>query len=312
MKAAVLRKFGTPPELAEFHDPVAGPGEVELKVLAAGINHLDLGKASGRFYGSLPPLPFVVGTDGIGEDASGRRSYFDASVAPFGALGERTLVHAQEMIPVLDGVPNATAAALGNAGVAAMTSLAWRGQVQRGDAVLILGAAGAVGHIAVQVARHLGAETVVAVGRDAARLRRIEELGADVTLTLPDAAEQLTGAIRSAVGEIDVFLDLLWGPPAVAALGAAAHGARFVQIGSLAALDATIPSRLLRSRMVALSGISGFRIPAMVRSTAYQELCGMVVDGKLEVDVETLPLAEVATAWRRQREHGGKKIVVIP
>src|SRR4051812_8366140 len=179
VRAAGLHEHGATPACGEFAEPSASPGTVVVDVAAAGLHPLDLHKATGTFYTGPPPLPSVVGTDGVGRLADGRRVYFDATVTPHGSMAERTLVPNDALLDVAEGVDDAVAAALGNTGLAAWLSLAWRAELQQGETVLVLGATGAVGRVAVQVAKTLGAERVVAADRAGQGLPHLLERGAD-------------------------------------------------------------------------------------------------------------------------------------
>ncbi|HLH66977.1 MAG TPA: zinc-binding dehydrogenase [Solirubrobacteraceae bacterium] len=307
MRAAIITQFGEP-QLGEFPEPEAGPDLLVLDVMAAAVNHVDLMRATGRFYTGPPPLPSVVGSDGVGRRADGRLVYFDAPIAPFGSMAERTLVRADSVIEVPDGVDPRTAAALGNAGLAAHTGLRWRAGLREGETVLVLGATGVVGGLAVQVARLLGAGRVIAAGRDPEGLARAAELGADATVAL-GAVEDLPAALAGA----DVIVDLLWGEPALAALAGAASGVRMVQIGQLAGLEARVPAALVRSRAADIRGHAVFQAPYEVRAAAYRELAHAARRGDLRVAVQTVPLADITAAWRRQSAGTrGVKQVVVP
>src|SRR5829696_1610084 len=207
MRAAILDDFGATPRCGEFDAPSPAAGHVVVDVAAAAIHHLDLHKATGTFYMGPPPLPSVVGSDGIGRLEDGRRVYFDASAAPYGSMAERTLVPEEVLFDVADDVEDATAAALGNTGLGAWLALAWRSGLQPGETVLVLGASGACGSVAVQAAKLLGAGRVVAAARDAAG------------------------------GDVDVTVDTLWGEPALAAMHVAARFGRHIEIGNVAGLE---------------------------------------------------------------------------
>jgi NADPH:quinone reductase-like Zn-dependent oxidoreductase len=161
MKAAVLHEFGTP-EYSDFDEPKAPDGHVIIDVEAAGVHHLDIAKAGGKHYLSPTALPTVVGTDGVGRLPDGRRVYFESVVAPFGSMAERTVVPKESVLEIDHGADSTIAAALGNTGMAAWLALEWRAQLKPGETVLVLAATGAVGRVAVQVARELGAGRVVA------------------------------------------------------------------------------------------------------------------------------------------------------
>src|SRR4051794_26049978 len=182
MHAAVLHELGAPSP-GEFDEPTPADGQAVADVAVAGLNPIDVNKAAGRFYLGPPELPSVPGMEGVGT-VDGRRVYWLEAVQPFGSMAERCLVDPAQTIPVPDGLDDATAVALGIAGLAAWLALEWRADVQEGETVLVLGATGTVGLVAVQAARVLGAGRVVAAGRDPDGLRRAERAGADAIVDL--------------------------------------------------------------------------------------------------------------------------------
>jgi NADPH:quinone reductase-like Zn-dependent oxidoreductase len=313
MAAAVLYEYGGAPRYGQFRTPTAGPGQVVVEVGAAALHHLDLLKASGSFYLGPPPLPSVVGTDGVGRLADGRRVYFDETVAPFGSMAERTLAGADELFDVPDGIDDATAAALGNTALAGWLAVAWRSGLTPGETVLVLGATGALGTIAVQAAKLLGAGRVVAAARRSDRLPQLLDRGADAIVEL-SADGDVTAAIRDAAGgDVDITIDPLWGEPALAALRATARYGRHIEVGHLAAPTIELSAPALRSASIEIRGFSVAHPPIEVRREAYRELTTRVLRGELVVDLEPLPLSEIETAWARQKQgHGGRKLVLIP
>lgn len=312
MRAAVLTEPGSP-SFGDFPAPQAhAEGEEVLAVLAAGINHLDLAKAGGTFYTGPPPLPSVPGSDGVGRRADGSRVYFDAPVAPFGSLAERTLVESATLLTIPDGVDDATAAVAGNAGIAAMTALA-RARLAAGERVLVLGATGTVGQIAVQAATAAGAARVVAVGRDEERLRGLAEATGCATVRLGPQVPPAAELEAAAEGPVDVIVDPLWGEPALAAMKAAAQRTRLVQLGQRAGTTIELPAALIRSRRLELIGVSGALESHADRAAAYAGLMELIVDGKVAVGFERVPLEQVEDAWRRQATGAATtKLVVTP
>ena len=306
MRAAVLHEHGRAPRCGEFEEPAAADGLVVVDVAAAALHHLDLLKASGTFYMGPPPLPSVVGTDGVGRIGD-RRVFFDATVPPFGTMAERALVPEEVLIDFDAGLSDPLAAACGNTGLGGWLALDWRSDLRAGETVLVLGAAGSVGSVAVQAAKLLGAGTVVAASRGAKPVR-----GADAIVDLD--AQDLTGAIRDAAGgTVDLTIDTLWGEPALAAMRAAGRHARHIQVGQLAGTEISLSAPAIRS--ISLD-VRGFRVdlPAIeVRREGYRTLTGHVARGDIAIDVETVPLEEVGTAWERQRKAaGGPKLVLCP
>jgi NADPH:quinone reductase-like Zn-dependent oxidoreductase len=308
VRAAVLHEHGAAPRHGEFPDPREAPGRVVVDVAAAALHHLDLLKASGTFYMGPPPLPSVVGTDGVGRLADGRRVFFDVSVPPYGSMAERTLVPEEVLFDVEADVADAHAAACGNTGLGAWLALDWRADLQPGETVLVLGATGAVGSVAVQAAKLLGAGRVVAATRGG-RLPRAADASVDL-----DAGGELAEAIREAAGgEVDVTIDTLWGAPALAAIRAAARHARHIQVGQLAGLEIPVAAPALRSVSLDLRGFSVAHPPVEVRRQGYATLIRHVGRGEIVIELEEVPLERIAEAWARQQEAGGApKLVLIP
>jgi NADPH2:quinone reductase len=185
--------------------------------------------------------------------------------------------------------------------------------VRRGDTVVVLGATGSVGLVAVQTAKLLGAGRIVAVGRDAGRLDVARSLGADAAIRLTDA-RRLVEAIRAETGDggPTLIFDLLWGEPLVAALQAAARGARVLNLGQSASPDALIASSLVRGKDLDLLGYTNFSVPFDVLAASYLALLGHIDRREIVVDVESFPLAAAADAWRRQAAGPGAKLVICP
>ena len=309
LRAAVLHEHGATPLVGDFDDPREQSGCALVSVAAAGLHHLDLHKASGTFYMGPPPLPSVVGTDGVGRLEDGTRVYFDACVSPYGSMAERTVVSRDALLPVADGVADEVAAALGNTGLGGWLAVEWRSGLQPGETVLVLGATGAVGSVALQAAKLLGAGRVIAADRPSERLHA---LGADAVVEIDgdDLTERITEA---AEGEVDVTIDMLWGPPALAAMNAAARGARHVEVGNMAGGEITLPAPLIRSKSLDVRGFSVAHPPLDLKRDAYLRLTGHAATGDIAIDVDPRPLEDVSAAWDRQREAaGGPKIVLLP
>jgi NADPH:quinone reductase-like Zn-dependent oxidoreductase len=309
MRAAVLHEYGVPSE-DEFQEPSAEPGQAVVDVLAAGLNPVDVSICAGRFYAGKPPLPSVAGREGVGM-LGGARVYFDAPIAPFGSMAERALVDPRATYPLPDGVPDGVAVGLGISGLAAWLALTWRAQLQPGEHVLVLGASGVVGQIAVQAAQLLGAGRVVAAARSPEGLQHCLELGADAAVRL-DESEDLPAALANAAqGRIDVVVDPLFGEPFVAAVNAASFGARIVQLGSGAGTEATVPSAAIRGKMLVIMGHTNFAAPPEIKREAYRRLVVAAADG-LRVPVDPMALHQVQEAWHRLAAGVHHKIVLVP
>jgi NADPH:quinone reductase-like Zn-dependent oxidoreductase len=312
MKAAVLTQPGTTPAYADFRDPEPVEGHVVVDVTAAAVHHLDLAKASGAF-GTPGVLPYVIGSDGVGRTADGRRVFFTSPSAPNGSWAERTLVPQEDLLDLADAVDDLTAAALGNTGLAAWLALTWRAQLRAGESVLVLGATGALGSVAVQLAKALGAGTVVAADRDPERLARSIERGADATVTISGDVD-LRAAFRDIAGEpgFDVIIDPLWGQPALAAMHTAARGARHIQIGQSAGSTIELPAGLVRGARLELLGFAHVDPPTEVRRDAYLRLTELAASGDLIVDTAAVSLSDCQQAWELQQQSPPRKLVLTP
>lgn len=312
MRAAILRQYGQPPEIGDFDDPAASDGAEVVDVLAAGLNPVDLLKSSGHFYGGNPPLPSVTGTEGIARLADGRIVYFDAPVVPFGSFAQRTLIDPAGTYGVPDGLDPALAVVLGISGLAAWLALDHRAQLREGETVLVLGAGGVVGQVAVQAAKLLGAGRVVAAARSEDRLARAIQQGADATVQI-GAVDDLAEALREAGGGgVDVVVDPVWGDPAVAALGAMNVRGRLVQLGQSAGATADVPSALIRGKTIDVLGHTNFAVPVPDKRAAYETMAEHARAGRLAVEVQRLSLDELPDAWSRQTSSPGVKLVVEP
>jgi NADPH:quinone reductase-like Zn-dependent oxidoreductase len=310
MRAAVLHEYGVP-RADEFQEPRAGPDEAVLEVLAAGVNPVDISLSAGRFYAGKPPLPSIPGREGVGLLA-GERVYFDAPILPFGSMAERALIDPVSTYPVPDGVGDGVAVALGISGLTAWLALRWRAQLERGEHVLVLGASGLVGQIAVQAAKLLGAGRVVAAGRSAQALERLRTRGADACVRL-EPREDLSAALSEASGaRIDVVIDPLFGEPFAAAVQAASFKARLVHLGTSAGAQATLPSAAIRGKMLVIMGLSHGAAPPETKRAGYEWLIGAAARGELSVETEALSLESVAEAWQRVEAGAHRKVVLVP
>jgi NADPH:quinone reductase-like Zn-dependent oxidoreductase len=310
MRAAVLHEYGVPSP-GEFQEPAAGPDQAIVEVLAAGLNPVDVAICAGRFYAGKPPLPSIAGREGVGT-LDGERVYFDAPIVPSGSMAERALVDPRSTYPLPDGLDEGVAVALGISGLAAWLALTWRAQLREGEHVLVLGASGVLGQIAVQAAKLLGAARVVAAARSAEGLERCLALGADAAVRLGEPDDLPAALSQAAEDRIDVVIDPLYGEPFVAAVNAASFGARLVQIGAGAGAEATIPSAPIRGKMLVLMGHTNFAAPPDVKGQAYRRLAEAAAAGEILIDVDRIPLANVAEAWDRLAAGSHRKLVLVP
>ena len=312
VRAAVIREVGSPPEVGDADEP---SGET-IAVLAAPINPIDLAVSRGILATGHPPLPYVPGCEGVGRAEDGRLVWlFGGSLGRTtnGAMAERAAIGDSHVYDVPDGADPALAAALGIAGLAGWLPLAWRAPLEGGENVLVLGATGSVGLVAVQVAKLLGAARIVAAGRSAAGLERASQLGADATIRL-DEADDLVTAFKEAFGGEgpNYVFDPLWGEPAAAAVQAAVPWARIVNLGQSAGPMSELASAAVRFKSLTIFGHTGFAPAPDVLAEHYTRLVEHAIAGDVVLEVERIPLDSVADAWRRQAEAAGAKLVVVP
>lgn len=314
MRAAVIHELGATPAVEDRDEPVRGEGQALVETGAAGLNPVDLAIGAGIFYGGHPPLPFVAGREGAGRVVAGDAFAPGTLVATLrtasGSLAERFTADESELWEIPPETDPVAATALGIAGLAGWLAVEDRGRIQEGDRVLVLGATGTAGSVAVQAARLLGASRVVAAGRNAERLERSLRLGADAAVELDD--DDLERAFRDAFpdGGPDLVIDPLWGPPALAAIAIAPVGMRFVNLGQSAGASIELTSAAVRGRRLEIVGHSVFETPHDDLARGHRAMLGHVAAGELEVDIETYPLEQVAEAWDAQRAGPAQKLVV--
>jgi NADPH2:quinone reductase len=323
VRAVTVEEIGRPPVVREVPEPVRREREALIEVTAAPLNPIDVSIAAGRFYSKATELPYIAGREGVGRVLEGdritpgSRIYFPmpGGLGGPGSFCERAAASEARAIAVPEGVDDAVAACLGIAGLAAWLPLEWRARLREGETVLVLGASGSVGQIAVQAAKLLGAGTVVAAARDRDGLERARELGADATVRLDPGRdpEQLGERIRAAAGGgIDVTIDPLWGEPVVAAAHAAAPRGRIVHVGQSAGAETRLPSAPVRSKLLAILGHATAAAPPEVIAEAYRRMAGHAAEGRLRVEHELVPLERGPEAWERQAASPHRKLVLRP
>jgi NADPH:quinone reductase len=309
MRAAVVNELGRPPEVGDFAEPVPGDGELLVDVQAAPVNPIDLAVTAGRNPAGHPPLPFVPGCEGIGT-VDGRLVWVyrgGIGIARNGCMAEQVAAPEDAITPVPEGTDPAFAGAMGIAGMAGWASLSWRVPVREDDVVLVLGATGTVGTVAVQAARLLGARRVVAAGRSREALERLD---ADKKVPLEG---DLVHAFREACdGGPTLVFDPLWGEPAAAAVEAAKPRARVVQLGQSAGATSELTSAAIRFKGLEIYGYSTFNLPKDVLEREYARLVAHATRGEIRVEIERLPLDAAPEAWRRQAESPHAKLVLVP
>ena len=318
MHAAVVRSFDQPPRYEAFQAPEpSGEHEIAVDVLAAGLHPRVRSGASGSHYTSSEALPLIPGIDAVGS-AEGQLLYFVAFDSAFGTMAERTVIDRRRaaLLPADADVP-AIAAGM-NPGMSSWLALRKRISLMPGQRVLVLGATGNAGQMAVQIAKFLGAGHVAAAGRDAERLARLASLGADETISLTGEPEQIAGTLAAAGTDVDVVIDYLWGSVTEQAIPALVRGRAepakplsWIQIGSMAGTTITLPSAALRAANLQLLGSGQGSLTTAAIVAELPELARQISAGTFVVDPLSTPLSDVESAWNAPIAPG-QRIVFTP
>ena len=311
MKAAVITSFDHPPRYADIGAPVPEmPGEMLVHVLAAGLHQLTRGRASGAHYSSTGMPPLVAGVDGVGRGADGKLRYFVQGPDMHGTMADQTLIELRRSIELPDDCDPVAVAAAMNPAMAAWLALRCRIPFAAGQKVLILGATGSSGHMAVQIARHLGAAQVIAAGRDERKLARLPELGATDIVALGDAR------LADVACDVDVVLDFVWGETAVGIMNALLRrrtdrgvALTWIHVGSMAGDVAPLPGTLLRAANFQVVGSGHGSVPDRAILAELPALVREIVRGTFRIDAQATPLRDVEEAWTG---HSSARIVFTP
>jgi NADPH2:quinone reductase len=323
MKAAVIEQFGDIPQYRDFTDPPVGDEDILIEVTAAVLENFDKLTASGTHYASrhiFPGFPAIVGHSGVGKTTEGTLVAFGGVLPPFGTMAEKAVIprkYNMYVTPVPNGIDPLVAAALPSSALTSFFPLKYGARLEHGETVLINGATGVSGKLAIQVAKLLGAGRIIGSGRDVAGLHTILQLGADAAIDLKQSDEEIKEAFTKEAGKgYDIVLDFLWGHPTELLLetivpkqvGFAKHITRFVQIGQSAGANIVLPAETLRTSGLLLMGI-GKVLPDVIPE-AVQQVWEWIQNSKLSIDVEQVSLKDISAAWQRKSE--GKRIVIIP
>jgi NADPH:quinone reductase-like Zn-dependent oxidoreductase len=309
MKAALVTESGATPVYADFTEPAITEGVVRVAVVASALSHVTKSRASDKHYSASAKLPFIPGVDGTGVLEDGTRVYFVMPEAPFGGMAEHCIVKKARCIPLPAALDEVTAAAIAIPGMSSWAALVERAKLVKGETVLINGATGVSGRLAVQIAKYLGAGKIIATGRNAATLLSLKALGADETISLTQDNEALDSAFQQQFRDgVGVVLDYLWGQSAELLLAAGAKASpeavplRFVQIGAMSAATITLPGAVLRSSAIELmgSGIGSVPMPRLLGSI--EQLLTATVPGGFEIATNPVPLSQVEDHWANENQ----------
>jgi NADPH:quinone reductase-like Zn-dependent oxidoreductase len=319
MNAAVVRSFGHPPAYEPFDAPTSSsPDEMLVDVLAAGLHPRTRSSADGSHYTSTGQLPMIPGLDGVGRDPDGQLRYFVLEDTHLGSMAEQVIIDPRRSVMLPADTDVVTVAAAVNPAMSSWIALRKRIGFRPGQSVLVLGATGNAGRMAVQIAKHLGARQVVAAGRDPERLAALTELGADTTISLADDPESADRRLGEAAAEVDIVIDYLWGPaternlPAV--IGHRTDKSRpltWIEIGSMSGLQITLPSAWLRAARLQLVGSGQGSVSTTDIISELPTLAAEISTGTYTIDAVSTPLSHVEAIWNAPVAPG-RRIVFIP
>jgi len=319
MNAAVVTSFDEPPHYQKFEVPQpAGAGEILVDVLAVGLHPRVRSGAAGAHYTSTGALPMIPGIDGVGRRPDGRRIYFAAGDDVIGTMADKALADPRRAIELPDDADAAKVAAAMNPAMSSWVALRRRVPLEPGQSVLVLGATGNAGTMAVQIAKRLGAGRVVGAGRDPGRLRALTALGADEAVPLTGDGDATAGALAAAASEADVVIDYLWGRPAQQAITALltarsdrSRAMNWIQIGSVAGPTIELPSAALRSANLRLQGTGQGAVSPAAYLAELPSLVREINTGTITIKPNEMPLADVEAAWTRP-DAPGERTVLVP
>jgi NADPH:quinone reductase-like Zn-dependent oxidoreductase len=319
MNAAVVTSFDQPPHYQPTEVPQpAGAEELLVDVLAAGLHPRVRSGAAGAHYTSTGSLPMIPGIDAVGRRPDGKLIYFVADDAASGTMAEKTIADERRAIELPGDVDVAAVAATLNPAMSSWVALRLRVPIGPGQSVLVLGATGNAGTMAVQVARLLGAGRVIGAGRDLERLNALAAVGADEVVQLTTDAEATGRALASAAAEADIVIDYLWGTPAQHAMRALltarsdrSRALNWIQIGAIAGPTIELPSVVLRSANLRLQGNGQGAVSTKSYLAELPSLVDHITAGTIALKANPRPLAEVETIWGSP-DRPGERTVLIP
>lgn len=319
MHAAVVRRFDQAPRYEDFPPPTPSDEHEELvDVVASGLHPRVRSQANGSHYTSTDQLPLIPGVDGVGRRPDGSLVYFVLPDTVYGAMAEHTVIDRRRSIPLPSGADPVLLAAAMNPGMSSWVALGQRVTFTPGQSVLILGATGSAGQLAIQIAKHLRASAVVAAGRGPDRLAAAARLGADDTVDLAAAPDVVAHELAAKAAEVDVVLDYLWGTPAEAAIMPLLTGRAdrsrlicWVQIGAIAGPNISLPSAALRQANIHFLGSGQGSVSAAGILATLPELAARIGEGSFSIDAVAKPLADVESIWNAPGS-ATERVVLVP
>lgn len=314
IKAAIVTEFGKPPIYTDIDTPKpANTNEMLIDVIAVGLHHVTKGLASGAHYASNTTPPFIAGMDGVGRDSHGKLRYFVQGPGQPGSMAQKTVVEANHSIKLPNHCDQILMAGAMNPAMASWFALRCRvPYFHKKKRILILGATGSSGRMAVQISRYIGASQIIAVGRDTNRLAKLPALGATDIITLDDER------LGQVTANVDVVLDFIWGESSVKVIEALlknrsnrSQSLCWVHVGGMAGEVAPIPGSFLRSTKLQIIGsghgsVSGFQIMREL-----PKLINAVSKGKFHIDIKPVALREVESVWNTSSTENSRIVFTL-
>ncbi len=316
MKAAILHHYDESPKFGEQPCPEPIAGQECIRVKAAPLKNFDRLTTRSQFYARIKNLPAVIGSDGVGLTSNGKRVYAPGAT---GMLAKHAIIDPSKAIAIPENVDWETAAALPNAVMGAVLPLVIKGNIQKGDRIIIHGATGFTGQIATQAARYYGAQSIIVTGRDERRLNRLEKWGATEILSLQDSS--WTSRIEELQKEkpADIVLDYIWGSPAEALLTSLSKGptysTRYIDLGNTAGDRITVPAGLIRSSTIEIlgAGVGSYTAEEWGRLSHefIPEMYALAEKGALEVPIQKERLSAIESLWQTPSEAGTRTVFIM-
>jgi NADPH:quinone reductase len=323
MKAIRIHETGGPEvmKLEEIETPTPAAGEILIKVAAAGVNYADLAQRAGAY---LTPTrtPTTLGVEIAGTIAAlgtGVNSpVVGTRVAAFcrGGYAEYAISQANMVIPISSGIDFIHAAAFPLQGITAYQLLREAARIQPGESVLVHAAAGGVGTLAIQLAKLMGAGTVIGTASNADKLDLIRRLGADVAINYTE--QDWVDQVKNATGSkgADIILEMVGGTIAEQSLQCLAPYGRMVVYGAASSQITQFSGIQLMYKNQAIIGYwlsSQLSRPERI-AQAIMDLMQYLSKGELEIIVgQTFPLEQAAEAHRAiaERKTTGKVVLLV-
>lgn len=323
MKAAVVFEKGNAPQYADFQEPeVTQENEILVSVKAASIKNLDKARASGNHYSTENEIhqPTIVGSDGVGFLEDGTKVYFFSKK---GTVAEKAVADKNKIVRIPEQLDFSTAAALPNAVMGSAMALKFKAGIQPGNVVLVNGATGITGRIAVQIAKVYGAKKIIVTGRNEESLQSLLELGADEAVSLHLNDQDFQSKIKGIHNEtpIDIIVDYIWGHSVEMILsafkgdGTFSHKTKLITIGGMSGDTIQLSSQILRATDIQISG-SGLgswtkEESALLFSEIIPEMFQAAIDGKLKIETEDVDIKNIESAWNAEIQTGKRLVVRI-